>query len=104
MRREHERHPILEFLVFGLAFVLLAVLLFYGGRAFMNYRASQQAQTGPAPGQDVTAEPAKPQAKLEHDLDVGPTERGVNVLPPVKVTRMPKSARKSLERSVPAPK
>ncbi|MBI3551760.1 MAG: hypothetical protein HY077_04520 [Elusimicrobia bacterium] len=99
MRREHNRHPFFEVLVFGLAIVLVLILVFYGGRTLFLLRAQSGRQ--PKPTADFAAVPAAPAAELPHELDVGPTERGVNQLPPVEVSRIARPAHRTKEVPVP---
>ena len=96
-RRQHhgDRHPVLEYLVFGLAALLALILLYWGGSKLVGARWSSPSSTA-----QTTTTPSQPWTE-KHELDVSPTEHGVSRAPPIKITKLARRAKKTV---VPLPK
>jgi len=85
----HSRHPFLDNLVVGLALLLAVILLYYGARTVIRHHTAGDQW---APGQAASAATTAPGM---HQLDITPTERGINSTPPINLSkpgRRPKKA------------
>lgn len=96
-RRQHhgDRHPVLEYLVFGLAALLALILLYWGGSKLVGARWSSSTVT------PTTAKMPNQPWPEKNELLVTPTEHGVTQAPPIKITKL---ARRNKKTVVPLPK
>ena len=97
-RRQHhgDRHPVLEYLVFGLAALLALILLYWGGSKLAGSRWSSPVSAS----QTIMRAPNQPWPE-KNELDVTATEHGVTRAPPVKISKL---ARRNKKTVVPLPK
>lgn len=78
-RSDQSRHPLFETVVFGLALLLVAILIFYGARRLMARRPAVPPHA--ASGYLPEAKPAEASAMGSA------TETAVTSIPPVKLSR-----------------
>jgi hypothetical protein len=88
--REAERHPVFEFIVFGLALVLAGVLAFFAwGRFHTARRANARMESNGGAVTEPPEEDPSPSGGLIHSG----TLRGVPSLPPVQGSPRPPKKR-----------
>ena len=77
-RSESSRHPLFDNVVFGLALLLVAILIFYGARSFLARRS--QVPPPPASGLATEARPGQTSGAGSA------TETAVTAIPPIKLS------------------
>lgn len=96
--REHRRHPFFENLVFALAALLAAILIYYGVYSWVNARAARPQVTA---GRDIAPQHPPMTEQGQAQIDISKTERGVSQAPSVKVSSPARRTKR--ETDIPLP-